>query len=240
MFTTVDCRLAVIKHHLQRQQSSRLVTMKLAISNTQSNTFHTRACSSGRITVPRLRLTHCAAVNSSSPTPLPIHGPILRLASAAIEAVNTRLLGFKCFIAAWCKKITPQSLQAQFDGNLRDMRLMAMIVPFAAVDTGLSSAAVVVKTSAQFLKIYLLLLFIRVILGWFPTITNDYWERQPLLSLHQVTAPYLNLFTNLLPPLLGSIDLTPLLGFFLLQWVQELVETLAQDVSQEIRIPYVE
>lgn len=33
----------------------------------------------------------------------------------------------------------------------------------------------------------------------------------------QVTDPYLKLFSGLVPPLLGSIDLTPLLGFFILQ-----------------------
>jgi len=40
---------------------------------------------------------------------------------------------------------------------------------------------------------------------------------QPWLALRQVTDPYLNLFQGLVPPLLGAIDLTPLLGFMLLQ-----------------------
>lgn len=35
----------------------------------------------------------------------------------------------------------------------------------------------------------------------------------------QVTDPYLKLFSGLVPPLLGSIDLTPLFGFFILQFL---------------------
>ena len=32
-----------------------------------------------------------------------------------------------------------------------------------------------------------------------------------------MTDPYLNLYRGLVPPLLGTIDFTPLLGFFILQ-----------------------
>ena len=39
-----------------------------------------------------------------------------------------------------------------------------------------------------------------------------------LLLARQVTDPYLNLFRGILPPLLGSVDFTPLLGFFLPQF----------------------
>lgn len=54
----------------------------------------------------------------------------------------------------------------------------------------------------------------RVILSWFPAFD---WERPGWRSMRQVTDPYLKIFTGLVPPLLGAIDLTPLLGFFVLQ-----------------------
>jgi uncharacterized protein YggT (Ycf19 family) len=54
----------------------------------------------------------------------------------------------------------------------------------------------------------------RVILSWFPAFD---WERTIWRELRQVTDPYLNIFTGIVPPLLGAIDLTPLLGFFVLQ-----------------------
>jgi uncharacterized protein YggT (Ycf19 family) len=57
----------------------------------------------------------------------------------------------------------------------------------------------------------------RVVLCWFPTFD---WDRFPWSGVRQVTDPYLNIFTGLVPPLLGALDLTPLLGFFVLQWVQ--------------------
>lgn len=65
-------------------------------------------------------------------------------------------------------------------------------------------------------QLYLLLLFIRVLLSWFPVFS---WENQPWLALRQVTDPYLNLFRGLVPPLLGTIDFTPLLGFLILQFL---------------------
>ena len=34
-----------------------------------------------------------------------------------------------------------------------------------------------------------------------------------------MTDPYLKLYNGLVPPLLGSIDLTPLFGFFILQFL---------------------
>ena len=48
-------------------------------------------------------------------------------------------------------------------------------------------------------------------------ITGLHHQPAPSLATLQVTDPYLALFTNLLPPLLGAIDLTPLLGFMVLQ-----------------------
>ncbi len=47
----------------------------------------------------------------------------------------------------------------------------------------------------------------------------------------QVTDPYLKLFSGLVPPLLGSIDLTPLLGFFILQFLAGALD-VADDESK--------
>lgn len=66
---------------------------------------------------------------------------------------------------------------------------------------------------ANFLSIYLVLLLIRVLLSWFPTVD---WLSPPFSILSQLTDPYLNLFRRVIPPL-GGIDFSPILGFFLLQ-----------------------
>jgi uncharacterized protein YggT (Ycf19 family) len=50
----------------------------------------------------------------------------------------------------------------------------------------------------------------------------------------QMTDPYLNLFRGLVPPLLGTIDFTPLLGFFILQFISGTLDAgTADDESAE-------
>ena len=55
-------------------------------------------------------------------------------------------------------------------------------------------------------------LTIRVYVGWFPNINLFV---QPFATLSKMTDPYLKLFRNLIPPLLG-FDLSPLIGFSLI------------------------
>ncbi|MFM7615237.1 MAG: YggT family protein, partial [Synechococcales cyanobacterium] len=63
-----------------------------------------------------------------------------------------------------------------------------------------------------------------ILLSWFPTIN---WFDPPFSVLSQLTDPYLNLFRSLIPPL-GGIDLSPMLAFFALQILQQLIGTLPQ------------
>ena len=74
---------------------------------------------------------------------------------------------------------------------------------------------------ASFVKFYLLLLFLRVLLTWFP---NFDWVSQPWNTLRQVTDPYLNIFRGIIPPLLGQIDFTPILGFIVLQFLSQVLD----------------
>ena len=79
-----------------------------------------------------------------------------------------------------------------------------------------------VLTCLRAVQWYVLLLFLRVLLSWFPTFK---WEGQPWLAVRQLTDPYLNIFRNIIPPLMGVMDFTPLLGFVILQnlqgWLQK-------------------
>jgi len=81
---------------------------------------------------------------------------------------------------------------------------------FAAVSSATSTLPLITSAVASFIKLYLLLLFVRVLLTWFPNVD---WMGQPWVTLRQVTDPYLNLFRNLIPPLMGTIDFTPIFGF---------------------------
>ncbi len=79
-----------------------------------------------------------------------------------------------------------------------------------------------IQTVSTFLSIYLILLFIRVLLSWFPNVN---WFDPPFSILSQLTDPYLNVFRSIIPPL-GGMDFSPLLAFLLLQVAQQVVASL--------------
>ncbi|KST67769.1 YggT family protein [Mastigocoleus testarum] len=78
-------------------------------------------------------------------------------------------------------------------------------------------------TLSTFISLYSLLLFIRILLTWFPNVD---WYNQPFAALSQVTDPYLNVFRSFIPPL-GGIDLSPILAIFVLQILGNVLGTLA-------------
>lgn len=78
-------------------------------------------------------------------------------------------------------------------------------------------------TLSTFISLYSLLLFIRILLTWFPNVD---WYHQPFAALSQVTDPYLNVFRSFIPPL-GGIDLSPILAIFVLQILGNVLGTLA-------------
>lgn len=71
---------------------------------------------------------------------------------------------------------------------------------------------------ANFLNIYLLLIFVRILLTWFPTVE---WMNQVSAFLSPITDPYLNIFRSFIPPI-GGLDLSPILAILLLQVVAQL------------------
>jgi YggT family protein len=79
------------------------------------------------------------------------------------------------------------------------------------------------NTIITFVNIYTALLFIRILLSWFPNID---WSSLPFSILSQLTDPYLNLFRSIIPPL-GGIDFSPILALLLLQVVQSALPSVA-------------
>ena len=147
-----------------------------------------------------------------------------------------------------------QELNQQAKVLRTQFKVYRMALPFAAVSSTTNTFVLVSKAIGSFVKVcvvchhqpthtppsqlYLLLLFVRVLLSWFP---NFSWENQPWLALRQVgrssstltlqpphpqqvTDPYLNLFRGLVPPLMGSMDFTPLFGFLILQFLAAALE----------------
>jgi len=77
----------------------------------------------------------------------------------------------------------------------------------------MSSIALLVSTLSTFITIYTGLLFVRILLTWFPNIS---FYDQPFATLAQLTDPYLNLFRSIIPPL-GGMDFSPMLAIIVLQ-----------------------
>jgi len=90
-----------------------------------------------------------------------------------------------------------------------------------------STIPLLIEGVIQFINIYIVLLVIRVLLSWFPSIN---WYNQPWITLSQLTDPYLNLFRSLLPPL-GAIDLSPILAFLALQLAIALLSYLSSSAA---------
>jgi len=90
-----------------------------------------------------------------------------------------------------------------------------------------STIPLLIEGVIQFINIYIVLLVIRVLLSWFPSIN---WYNQPWMTLSQLTDPYLNLFRSLLPPL-GAIDLSPILAFLALQLAITLLSYLSSSAA---------
>ena len=77
--------------------------------------------------------------------------------------------------------------------------------------------------AANFFKVYIVTLTLRIYLTWFPNI-NFY--QQPFWALGKITDPFLRVFRGIVPPLLG-FDLSPLLGFSLLTLLIDVFSSLA-------------
>ncbi|XP_051129394.1 ylmG homolog protein 2, chloroplastic [Andrographis paniculata] len=83
---------------------------------------------------------------------------------------------------------------------------------FAAILPGDSVAGVVVGNGIMnFLNIYNTLLIVRIVLTWFPDA-----PAAVLSPLSTLCDPYLNIFRGIIPPLGGTLDLSPILAFLVL------------------------
>jgi YggT family protein len=85
-----------------------------------------------------------------------------------------------------------------------------------------NSLNLILSSLVSFFQIYLILLLVRVSLTWFPSVN---WYSQPFYSLSRLTDPYLKMFRGIVPPLIG-MDISPILGFILLQSLTQIVSNV--------------
>jgi YggT family protein len=84
------------------------------------------------------------------------------------------------------------------------------------------TSALLITSILNFINIYSTLIFVRLLLTWFPAVE---WMQQIASVLSPVTDPYLNIFRNIIPPV-GNFDLSPMLAIFALSAVGSLLPML--------------
>ena len=77
----------------------------------------------------------------------------------------------------------------------------------------------VVSTVINFIQLYLVLIFVRILLSWFQT---TQWASTVISFLAPITDPYLNIFRSIIPPL-GGIDFSAILAIIVLNLIPELL-----------------
>ncbi|KAJ8492135.1 hypothetical protein OPV22_013856 [Ensete ventricosum] len=97
---------------------------------------------------------------------------------------------------------------------------------FAAILPGDSVAGLVVANGIiNFLNIYNTLLIIRLVLTWFPN------SPPAIVSpLSTLCDPYLNIFRGIIPPLGGTLDLSPILAFLVLNAITSTAAALPAEL----------
>ncbi|MGD1713838.1 YggT family protein [Dapis sp. BLCC M172] len=90
-----------------------------------------------------------------------------------------------------------------------------------------ASIGLLAQTLSTFVSIYLLLMFIRILLSWFPNVN---WYDPPFSVLSQLTDPYLNIFRSIIPPL-GGIDFSPIIAIFALQFAAQILTGLLGSIA---------
>ncbi|GGN96453.1 YggT family protein [Saccharibacillus kuerlensis] len=73
-------------------------------------------------------------------------------------------------------------------------------------------------------QIYSWLLIIYILMSWLPNVR----ESQVGVMLGKVVEPYLSIFRRFIPPIGGMLDISPIVAFFVLRFVQRGVMYLVE------------
>lgn len=78
---------------------------------------------------------------------------------------------------------------------------------------------IVVNIIHMIFKVYVALIFANVISSWFPGLSQKTFMR----FIKYYTDPYLNLFRRFIPPIGGVMDLSPILAFISLKFLEHFI-----------------
>lgn len=69
---------------------------------------------------------------------------------------------------------------------------------------------------------YTLILFARIGISFFPSLNSNRFAH----FLRFYTDPYLNIFRRFIPPIGGTLDLSPMLGFLALRYIERFLVSM--------------
>lgn len=75
----------------------------------------------------------------------------------------------------------------------------------------------IIEAIANCFYIFLLMIFIRCLLTWFPNVN---WNNPILGGLRAAVDLYLDLFKKIIPPIGGAIDISPIIASFVLIFIR--------------------
>ena len=75
----------------------------------------------------------------------------------------------------------------------------------------------IIEAIANCFYVYLLMIFVRCLLTWFPGIN---WNNPLLSALRSSVDLYLDLFRKIIPPIGGAIDISPIVASFVLIFIR--------------------
>lgn len=161
------------------------------------------------------RVLTCRALSTNEPNETPAAScayPSLALAvTAIISALIVRVI--RTLLEKYIL------LNPSPNGGLASLVYASSPLLFASVSDPFAESrpatalSVVAGGMAKWLELYSTIVWVRVLLSWFPNIP---WDQQPLCAIRDLCDPYLNVFRNLLPPVMGMLDVSPLLAFVIL------------------------
>lgn len=121
----------------------------------------------------------CCCLRAAGMAATSMHAPPLALA-----ALNCCLRCAPCCVLRPGLLLHPTSQQWRRLMMHPPVRCRAPVLPAPQVSGGADTFMIITRAVASFIKLYLLLLFVRVLLSWFPTF--QWWEQQPFAALRQV------------------------------------------------------
>ena len=75
----------------------------------------------------------------------------------------------------------------------------------------------IIEAIANCFYVYLLMIFVRCLLTWFPNVN---WNNPLLAGLKASVDLYLDLFRKIIPPIGGAIDISPIVASFVLIFIR--------------------